>query len=148
MILVLNEWIFHDLLGENGVDAQREAAAFLNALYSSSDKLVLPSELRWMQKAYQLMTLTNPLLRRSSKQFQSLLRDSERTLDSRRLGEVDIPGELLVKLPDEDVYLVSAYLAAGADKLITTDQPLSDSLDDTDLVSCQMRDNFLSNYLS
>ena len=147
MILVLNEWIFHDLLGENGVDTRREAAAFLNAFYSSSDQLVLPSEPRWMRKAYQLMTLTNPMLRYSSKQFQSILRDSERTIDSRNLDEVDIPQELLDQVPDEDEYLVSAYLSAGAE-LITTDRGLFDSVADSELVSCRMRDEFLSSYPS
>lgn len=146
MILVLNEWIFHDLWGENGVDAQREAAAFLNAFCSSTDQLVLPAELRWMQKAYQLMTLTDPILRDTSKRFHSLLLDSERTIDTRKLDIVDIPDGLRGNLPEEDVYLVSAYLAAGADRLITTDQGLFDSVADSELVSCQMRDDFLSGY--
>ena len=83
MILILNEWIFHDLLGENGAAAQRETATFLNGFYLSADKLVLPTERRWMQKAYQLMTQTSPMLVQISKQFQSLLQDSERTIDER-----------------------------------------------------------------
>ena len=124
MILVLNEWIFHDLLGENGVDAQRETAIFLDAFHSSSDGLVLPSEPRWIRKAYRLMILTNPLLRHSSKQFQSILQDSKSTIDSRSLDEVDIPQELLDQVPGEDVYLVSAYLSSGADLIVTTDQGL------------------------
>ena len=47
MILVLNEWVFHDLLGENGEAVQRETAVFLNDFYTSHDKLVLPREPRW-----------------------------------------------------------------------------------------------------
>ena len=101
-----------------------------------------------MRKAYQLMTLTNPMLRYSSKQFQSILRDSERTIDSRNLDEVDIPQELLDQVPDEDEYLVSAYLSAEADLLITTDRGLFDSVADSELVSCRIRDEFLSGYLS
>ena len=148
MILVLNEWIFHDLLGENGDDRQREAAAFLNAFYSSSDRLVLPAEPRWMQKAYRLMTLTSPLLRHTSRLFHSVLLDSERTIDTRKLGGVDIPDGLRGNLPEEDVYLVSAYLAARADELITTDQGLFDSVAGSEIVSCRMRDDFLSGYLT
>lgn len=148
MILVLNEWIFHDLLGENGADAQRETATFLNVFYSSYGRLVLPTEPRWMHKAYQLMTLTNPLLRNTSKQFQSLLQDSARTIDSRNLSIVEIPDGLSGNLPEEDVYLVSAYLSAEADKLITTDRELFNSVSDSELVSRQMREEFLSGYLS
>ncbi len=59
MILVLNEWIFHDLLGENGRDRQWETATFLKAFHLSSDRLVLPREGRWTQKAYGLMTQGN-----------------------------------------------------------------------------------------
>ena len=94
------------------------------------------------------MTLTNPLLRHSSKQFQSILQDSKSTIDSRSLNEVDIPQELLDQVPCEDIYLVSAYLSAGADLLITTDQGLFDSVANSELVSCQMRGEFLSSYLS
>ena len=68
MILVLNEWVFHDLLGENGEAVQRETAVFLNDFYTSHDKLVLPREPRWSQKAYQLMTLGDARLRNTSKQ--------------------------------------------------------------------------------
>ena len=148
MILVLNEWIFHDVLGENGIEVQREAALFLDAFHSSSDQLVLPSEPRWIRKAYQLMTQTSPMLVQISKQFQSLLQDSERTIDSRNLDEVGIPQELLDQVPGEDVYLVLAYLSAGADLLITTDQGLFDSVANSELVSCQTRGEFLSSYLS
>ena len=59
MILVLNEWVFHDLLGENGPDAFRQTATFIAKLNDSNDKLVMPTEERWRGKAYQLMTTTS-----------------------------------------------------------------------------------------
>ena len=92
------------------------------------------------------MTQTSPTLVQISKQFQSLLQDSEHTIDSRGMSVAEIPEGLLNQLPDEDVYLVSAYLSVGADRLITTDQPLFNSLADSELVSCQMREVFLSSY--
>ena len=94
------------------------------------------------------MTGTSPMLVQISKQFQSLLQDSERTIDSRVLSVGEIPETLLDKLPKEDVYLVSAYLTVGANLLVTTDRGLFDSLSDSDLVSCQMREEFLSTYLA
>ena len=42
MILVLNEWVFHDLLFDNGDPAFRETARFLVALQTSEDVLVIP----------------------------------------------------------------------------------------------------------
>lgn len=82
----------------------------------------------------------------ASKAFHSLLRDSEKAIWQHTTPV--IPEELLSKLPKEDVYLVSAYLSVGADLLVTTDHGLFDSLVNTELVSCQMRDEFLSSYLS
>ena len=60
MILVINEWIFHDLLGENGLEAYAEADRFIRKLFQSDDWIVMPSEQRWKSKAYQLMTSPHP----------------------------------------------------------------------------------------
>ena len=147
MIVVLNEWVFHDLLGDNGAESQRETASFLNALFSSSDMLVVPAETRWMRKAYQLMTLTDSQLRSTSLQFHTLIRDLDRARYAQMEHQDPVPEELLARTPDEDIYLVSAYLSANADTLVTTDTDLHDALSDSDLVSCRMRDEFLANYL-
>ena len=146
MILVLNEWVFHDLLGENGEAVQRETAIFLNDFYTSHDKLVLPREPRWSQKAYQLMTLGDARLRNTSKQFHSLIRDLNRVIDVRTTERVEVPEELRLSLPAEDVYLVEAYLSAGAETLVTTDEKLHKPLACSEAVSCRLRDEFLSGY--
>ena len=147
MILVLNEWVFHDLLGENGEAVQRETAIFLNDFYTSHDKLVLPREPRWSQKAYQLMTLGDARLRNTSKQFHSLIRDLNRVIDVRTTERVEVPEELRLSLPAEDVYLVEAYLSAGAEALVTTDEKLHKPLACSEAVSCRLRDEFLSGYI-
>ena len=146
MILVLNEWVFHELLGQNGEAVQREAAVFLNDFHASRDKLVLPRERRWMQKAYQLMTQGDARVRNTSKQFHSLMLDSSRVVDVRATAPVDVPEELRDSLPAEDTYLVEAYLSADADTLVTTDQGLHDALTNYEPVSCRMRDEFLGGY--
>ena len=113
MILVLNEWVFHDLLGDNGEVVQQQTAAVLNAFHASRDKLVWPGERRWTQKAYQLMTLGDARLRNTSKQFHSLIRDLNRGIDVRTTERVEVPEELRLSLPAEDVYLVEAYTVRG-----------------------------------
>ena len=147
MIVVLNEWVFHDLLGENGPESQRETASFLQVFFASSDMLVVPTEPRWTRKAYQLMTLTDTHLRNTSLQFHTLLQDLDRTRYAQMEQRHPVQQELLSQLPEEDIYLVSAYLTADADILVTTDIPLHNALSKSDLVTCQMRDNFLSKYL-
>ena len=146
MILVLNEWVFHDLLGENGEAVQQQTAAFLNAFHASRDKLVWPGEHRWSQKAYQLMTQGDARLRNTSKQFHSLIRGSDRVVDVRTTVPVDVPEEIRDSLPAEDAYLVEAYLSAGADTLVTTDRGLYEALSGYEAVSCRLRDEFLIGY--
>ena len=147
MIVVLNEWVFHDLLGDNGAESQRETASFLDAFFSSSDMLVVPAEPRWIRKAYQLMTLTDSQLRNTSLQFHTLLQDLDRARYAQTEQLKSVPQEIRDRTPDEDIYLVSAYLTANADTLVTTDIDLHNALSDSDQVSCQMRGDFLAEYL-
>ena len=62
MLYVLNEWVFHDLLGENGGEVFRETAEFLTSFVRSNDRLAIPTEERWTQKAYRLMRMTDVLV--------------------------------------------------------------------------------------
>ena len=145
VIYVLNEWIFHDLFGEHGKKAQQETSEFLWALCESDDKLVLPDEKRWLAKVLDLRASEQVSLIELAGQFISLLFTEGRTLDTRG-SNPSIPEELYPQIPRKDVYLVRAYLASRADMLVTKDQPLHTVLDGSGLISCQMRDPFLSEY--
>ena len=146
MILVLNEWVFHDLLFDNGDPAFRETARLLVAFQESEDVLVIPAEERWKRKAFQLMTMSDTRRRLISRLLHSLLRDSNRTIRIRTGEEPPIPQELLDRLPREDIYLVQAYVAAGADLLVTTDQGLYCAIREYDVLNCRMREDFLAEY--
>ena len=94
------------------------------------------------------MRLPNHRIRRASQLFHSLLRNRNKAV---RVGQDEtptIPSELLARLPEEDVYLIDAYLSANADTLVTTDHGLHESLADSRLVSCRLCDEFLSDYLA
>ncbi len=147
MIVVLNEWVFHDLMGENGRESQWETVSFLRLFFESSDVLVVPAEPRWTRKAYQLMTLTDTELRNASLQFHTLIQDLNRARYARMEQQESVAQELPSQLPEEDRYLVSAYLTSDAHLLVTTDAELHDALSDSDLVTCRMRDEFLSEYI-
>ena len=127
MLIVLNEWIFHDLWGENGESSQRETVQFLSALVQSADILIVPSEPRWSNKANRLMEFTDARRRVISKVFRSLYDDSERTIRIRAdIAEI-VPDEA-EPVAGKSVYLVYAYLLGNADVLVTTDVPLWESL--------------------
>ena len=146
MILVINEWIFHDLLGENGREAYDATADFLKRLFQSDDWIVMPYEQRWRSKAYQLMNSTMPELRPLSQLFHSLLRDSDRCVI---VNLDDIPAVPLGAYdwaPPEDIYLMETYVAAKADLLVTTDETLFDKVAEHGQFNCQMRNGFLAGY--
>ena len=146
MILVINEWIFHDLLGENGPEAFEASRDFVKRLFQSTDWIVMPNEQRWRNKAYQLMTSVAPELRQVSQRLHSLLRDSNRCII---LNPNDIPGtpqSTYDWAPPEDVYLIEAYVTAGADILVTTDETLYQAIAEHGQFTCRIRDEFLSSY--
>jgi hypothetical protein len=148
MLYVLNEWVFHDLLGENGDDTFKETGRFLVSFHRSDDRLVTPPKRRWNEKAYRLMQTTDPRGRQISQAFHSLLRDSNRAV---RHTPEDLPAisqELQELTPPEDLYLVLAYVATDADLLVTTDEKLHSALAQRPEVDCQLRNDFLVSYMA
>ena len=121
MILVLNEWIFHDIFLENGEEAFWETARLITQLDESDHVVVIPDKDRWMKKAYLLMTAKGPEQRVLSKIFHRLMRDGNRAMRLQTSEESFSAAEFHC-MPTEDVYLVAAYVAAGADLLVTSDK--------------------------
>ena len=146
MILVINEWVFHDLLGDNGADAFRETSAFVKRLFLSDDTVVMPAEDRWKGKAYQLMTDTRPSQREISKLLHSILRDPDRCLIFSSSNLQATPQASYDWAPSEDVYLLQAYDASSADLLVTTDETLFERVVEHGQFTCRMRDEFLADY--
>ena len=146
MVLIINEWIFHDLLGENGPEAFEATRGFVKRLFHSTDWIVAPNEQRWRRKAYQLMTSTSPEQRQVSQLFHSLLMDSNRCIILNPEDIPEVPKGTYDWAPCEDVYLIEAYVASGADILVTTDKTLFDSVAEHGEFVCRMRDEFLSTY--
>ena len=146
MILVINEWLFHDLLGENGPQAYEATKDFVKRLFQSTDWIVLPNEQRRKSKAYQLMASATPGLRQISQLFHGLLRDSNRCIILNRHDIPAVPEGTYDWVPSKDVYLIEACDATRADLLVTTDLTLFDRVTEREVVACQMREDFLSNY--
>ena len=148
MILALNEWVFHDLLGENGADACNETVMFLGTLHQSADQLIVPAEARWREKAFRLTQMTDLRGRAVSKLFQNLLWDTARAIWMHPEDTLPFEGSIPDHTPPEDVYLVVAFLAGSADLLVTTDEGLFNALAQDDSINCRMRNDFLAEYLS
>ena len=146
MILVINEWIFHDLLGENGPQKFRQSADFVLKLDKSSDIVVMPTEERWRIKANQLWGVATPIEREIGRLLLNLFVDSSRCIRL-ELDEVPATSEGTYDwVPSEDVYLIEAYVASDADLLVTTDETLFEKVAENGKFACEMRDDFLAGY--
>ena len=144
MILVINEWIFEDLTGENGLDKFKETARFVLNLNRSKDMVVMPVKPRWREKANRARTASNPMHREAGRLFVDLFWDSTRGII---LNPDDIPAapqSAYDWAPSEDVYLIQTYIASNADLLVTTDETLFQAVAEHGQFTCRMRDEFLS----
>ena len=146
-LLVINEWLFHDLQGDNGPRTQLESARFLEELKRRKDRLVVPTEGRWMEKAMGQMSHNDPRRRTLSKLLQSVLNSQVFSEWHVLQGLSEVSNDLIAITPPEDLYLVQVYLSAEADLLVTTDQPLHDALSRRPEVEISFRDEFLAAYL-
>ena len=146
MILVINEWIFHDLLCANGRAAFEGTARFVEELYWSNDIVVIPDGDRWKRKAVELESASNSLQRRVCQLFLGLFYDSTRSVRLPPGDQLPETQGLYDWVPDDDVYLVEACDRSGAHLLITTDQELFDKVTEFGEVECKMRDDFVSGY--
>lgn len=120
--VVLNEWLLHDLAGDNGRVAQRSSAELLIGLVQGPFQLCIMHETAWTAKAFSLMRHTNEPVRSLSKLLQNrLLLDSSKVLwaSIRPLGDEE--SSIVRQCPEEDRYLVETYLLADANLLVTDD---------------------------
>jgi predicted nucleic acid-binding protein len=147
MILVLDEWVIHDLKGENGPHRRQEADLFLDRIRERCERVAVLSDSPWIRKAKRLMKETDSLTRQASRKLHGLiLRDQNKTQYVDELGFQEIP----FPVPPDDQYLVQTYIAANADVLVTSDQRLFEALQAPDCagINVVLRNGFLRQYLA
>lgn len=122
---MLDEWVIHDLRGENGAAAQAEANEFLTSLHERCDRIAVIKGSPWMQKAYKLMTGAEPRVRSLSKFLHlSILKDPKKCTLLEASSLARIPESLAACVPSDDLYLLETYFASGAEAIVTSDQTL------------------------
>jgi len=127
--IVINEWIFHDILGTNGPEAQERAEHFLEALGNGTHQIVVLRESPWTNKAWQLWKHDNVRVQILSKLlYLGVLVDPLkcRYLNAEQIQA--IPDDLAEQVPGDDVYLFRTALASGAGTIVTTDGRLIDAV--------------------
>lgn len=148
-LLVIDEWILHDI-GENN---RNDAYRFLTRLQTQPDRIVITRDDPWSRKAFQLMKASglrgDPVLRKLSQLLHSVLNDSSCCLQLLSTRTTLLPPSQAALLPRKDLYLVETYMRASADLLVTHDGPLLTALSNhCPQVNAQTKGDFLAGFLS
>lgn len=146
---VFDEWLWADLSGENGQDAQRESFILLKRIFEKCDRMVTVSGSPFLRKFHYLAGKTNigDPKRAIIKVFKvQFLENSEKLCLLQEGDLLEIPKEIEHKVKEDDKYLVRAYCAGRAELLVTSDNPLIKVLCDYG-IKCRDRASFISEYL-
>jgi len=155
MLLILDEWIFHDLQNDNGEDKQRESVQFLEKVKEKCDKIVFINESKFSKKFYSFSKYASKATEFRTK-FKFL--KYEFYLNSQKTIHISL-SEIKqndYNLDSSDINVDDRYLPLCYYKLkelneeliiITTDEKLKELLSHKD-ISITMRDDFLNKYLN
>ena len=150
-LLVINEWLFHDLQGDNEQEAQSETFRFLQAFQQSQDRIAVPyGDNPWMDKLHGLMRHESLHIKNLSRFIGiNIIQDPSKCVYRYQsdIEAADIPDDAIAAAPEEDIYLIELYYAAQADLLVTTDHGLHNAFASRDDVEITFRDEFLEGYL-
>ena len=143
-LIVLNEWVLHDLAGDNGGQRQRQANSLLDKFDGASNLLAVPADSQWMQKLWRLATSPMEAARVCGRKLREIVLDPDRRCLVGKAEVCLLAPELAAKLPRKDIYLVETYRAAKADLLVTEDARLLAALHaHCPDVTVQTRDDFM-----
>lgn len=148
MPLILNEWVIHDLIGDNSEERQTETLQFLKQIEVRCDFLVLLYGSPWMKKAYKLMKEPRVGLRSVSKFLQDTFLFNSSKCKVFYTNEVpSLSSKLQSVVPAKDSYLLALHTAVPESIIITTDEKLVEALSGLPSVRVSLRDDFLRGYM-
>ena len=149
--LVINEWLLHDLQGDNGLQSQAQSGAFLKRLITAGDRIAVVRGSPWARKAYALMRSGNPIPRILSQLlFLGILLDPAKStyVDGEQLRP--LPPDLAEEVPQSDVYLFQAAIETNSRIIVTTDARLIERAQSASAhgIQLQHRNGFLDQYMN
>jgi hypothetical protein len=125
--IIVNEWIFHDIKGDNGPRAQECSESFLEALIAGPYQIVVLRNSKWTEKAWALWKQNDARVQVLSKLlYLGILVDSRKCIYLNHDEVQPLPESLAAQVPADDVYLFQSAIATGARTIVTTDQRLID----------------------
>lgn len=114
---VIDEWIFSDLLGENGEENQAQTVQFLRAIMRICDHIICSKDIEyiWYHKSFQLMKGNSFHQRRISKLFHgAIISDSNKCEVLTNIEDVENRG-----IQEKDEYLLNWFYSTDADCIVS-----------------------------
>ncbi len=139
-VIIPDEWLVHDLRGDNGEKAQRESMSLLGSVTRKCDKIAILAGGPFADKIYTLLMKDNNVeIRRISRYFRlQFIMNSVKCVMLPYAKEID--EQLSSKIPPSDRHLFEIREALGEGLIVTTDSDLSE------LQGVKMRSEFLREY--
>jgi hypothetical protein len=140
-IIIPDEWLIHDLKGDNGENRQREALVFLEKLYAKCDRLAILDGSSFLCKFYKLLMKDLRLRIREISKFLNLcfIRNADKCVKLPVANE--LPESLKEEVPEDDQYLYQIRQTLRQGIIVTTDEK-----DLRNLPNTVIRKKFLEEY--
>jgi hypothetical protein len=148
-LIIIDEWLFHDLLAENGDEKQNNAFLFLFKFLKKPDKIVILRGSPFEAKMFRFIKESekDTALNVISKLFhKAIIPNSSKTLFLNREDLKPIPLKLLKLIPEDDIYLFQIHLTVKGSFILTSDGRWPTKLVQNKAVKVLMKDPFLKKY--
>jgi len=140
---IVDEWLWHDVRGENGEKRRAEAFRFLETLYEKCDMLVTLKQSPFEQKFFETCKHAEVRTRAIVRFFRFHIYSNQEKYLALQEDDCSFVLEGVTVNPD-DVYL-ARLAASGYGTVITSDHPLMQILQERN-IPCVHRDELLGQY--
>mgnify|MGYP001033119891 CR=1 FL=1 len=144
--IVIDEWLWADLSGENSSENQREAFEFIQTIFHACDRIVTVKGSKFNDKVLSFWKHTDIKRRTIAKYYmEKFLFNSEKSVNLDESSLVYVPEHISKATKEDDHYLIQAYLTAKANVIVTTDNLLKAAINND--INCKHRDEFVASYI-
>ncbi len=145
-VFVINEWLWHDVSGDNGEASQRQAVEFIEKFTASEHRIVVIDGSPFDQKMWANYWSDKRTARLITGVFFGSVRsDLDRCLLLKLEAVAPLSDELAASVNPDDHYLIQAQLSAAGAVLVTPDTDLRGLAAQAGL-PCLSREEFLNTY--
>jgi hypothetical protein len=142
MILIIDEWLWHDLAGENREEKQKEAFRFLECIFKICDKIAIMENSPFIKKFWHFLNALPPEMIKFFKNYFLFNSDKCKLVDY-------TDKYTLIGIKPDDLYLYNLCYVLEKENdeciIITTDKPLIEVLKKQGL-KVKHRDEYLKGY--